>query len=338
MGLHRVKLAFKMKKDEQNKVPDLAEPYPIKDSNRVVEEFMLLANYLVAEKLIVDGMGGGVLRRHPRPLEKGLNEVVELAGAAGVSIDASTSEALQKTLNEFTKKVNEGGSVEDDLKLQAITALLTGPMQPAEYFAAGEVEREEWCHFALNIPYYTHFTSPIRRYADVLVHRMLENCIVGGGAVEGYLGNLLSIENTGMLTEKCNERKLGAKKAQERSDRVFLALYLKDNPVESMMGIVIGVGERSFNVLCPGMGVESRIYADDHKDLFDFDPREGKGGEEKMIHCVPKNDEVIKRGLKWKLLRVKLFTKIEVSMKWKSEPPIDVKVWLKGPWEERKGA
>lgn len=244
VGLHRVKLAFKMKEDEQNKVPDLAEPYPIKDSNRVVEEFMLLANYLVAEKLIVGGKGGGVLRRHPRPLEKGLCEVVELAGAAGVDIDASSSEALQRTLNEFTKRVNEGGEVEDGLKLQAITALLTSPMQPAVYFAAGEVEKEEWCHFALNIPYYTHFTSPIRRFADVLVHRVLQCTLEGEQAVDEYLGSVLNIESAGILTERCNERKMGAKKAQERSDRVFLALYLKDNPIESMMGIIIGIGEK----------------------------------------------------------------------------------------------
>ena len=167
-----------------------------------------------------------------------------MAGAAGVDIDASTSEALQRTLNEFIKRVNEGGGVEDDLKLQAITALLTSPMQPAVYFAAGEIEKEDWCHFALNIPYYTHFTSPIRRYADVLVHRMLENCNKGNTAVDDYLDNVLTIESAGILTERCNERKMGAKKAQERSDRVFLALYLKDNPIESMMGIVIGIGEK----------------------------------------------------------------------------------------------
>ena len=81
VSLNRIKLAFKLKENEQDKTPDLAQPYPIHDSNRVVEEFMLLANYLVAEKLIEGGKGGGVLRRHPRPQDKGMRDVVELAGA-----------------------------------------------------------------------------------------------------------------------------------------------------------------------------------------------------------------------------------------------------------------
>ena len=71
------------------------------------------------------------------------------------------------------------------------------------------------------------------------------------------------------------------------------------------------------------------MYCDDHQDLFDF---EFKDEKEKRIHCTPKEARVVSKGLSWRLLQIKLFAKVEVSMRWKDEPPIDVKVWLKGPW------
>lgn len=61
--------------------------------------------------------------------------------------------------------------------------LLTHPMQNALYFSTGdpELDEEAWMHFALSVPYYTHFTSPIRRYADVVVHRLLDAALARDG-------------------------------------------------------------------------------------------------------------------------------------------------------------
>jgi len=58
-----------------------------------------------------------------------------------------------------------------------ISSLLKLPMKPAVYFLAREQLRANWRHWALNIPYYTHFTSPIRRYADICTHRVLTNTL-----------------------------------------------------------------------------------------------------------------------------------------------------------------
>lgn len=92
--------------------------------------------------------------------------------------------------------------------------MLTVPMQNAEYVVAGAADG--WRHYALNIPVYTHFTSPIRRYADVMVHRILSAALEGDEAMK----RTYSIEQSATTAKHCNEKRLAAKSAQERSDEV----------------------------------------------------------------------------------------------------------------------
>jgi DIS3-like exonuclease 2 len=161
--------------------PLLAAPYPIRDSNRLVEEFMLLANYLVAQRLITHAGGRPLLRNHPEPLDDGLDDVAAVAKAGiGFDLDITTSATLHASLNRLARECN------DPLVLLSVTQMLMNPMRPAVYIAAGLMESELWRHFALNIPYYTHFTSPIRRYPDVMVHRLLQATIDGEKAIQGY--------------------------------------------------------------------------------------------------------------------------------------------------------
>lgn len=97
---------------------------------------------------------------------------------------------------------------------QVCTMMATIPMQNAEYIAAGKAESLR--HYALNIPVYTHFTSPIRRYADVMVHRILTATLDGAHALKrSYTAEV--IEQT---AQHCNMKRLAAKMAQERSDQV----------------------------------------------------------------------------------------------------------------------
>ena len=155
LALNGPKLTFKLDADGQT--PLLAEPYPIRDSNRLVEEFMLLANYLVAQRLITHAKERAVLRHHPEPLEEGLDKVAAIAKAAvGFDIDISSSQALHSSLRRF------GRECRDDLVIQCVTQMLMTPMQPANYFAAGTLDSSLWKHFGLNIPYYTHFTRYVK--------------------------------------------------------------------------------------------------------------------------------------------------------------------------------
>ncbi len=140
----------------------------------------------------------------------------------------------------------------------AVESLVMQPMQPAEYFAAGNVDGAKWGHYALAIPYYTHFTSPIRRYADVLVHRLLQATIDGPEAV----AKCATSDEIMAQSDVCNERKQAAKLASQMSDQVYMCLYLKRHPTE-VMGIVTEVrGARWFDVIVPDWGLEGNIQVD----------------------------------------------------------------------------
>jgi exoribonuclease R len=317
LALNSVKLSFQL--DGDGETPLLCKPYEIRDSNRLVEEYMLLANYLVAQQLVTHAGGRACLRNHEPPLYDSLEKVAELAKVAiGFIIDISSSEALQRSLNRL------GRQCKDELVLKCITEMLKVPMKPANYLAAGSASANEWAHFALNIPYYTHFTSPIRRYADVIVHRLLQATLDGN--VDDFK---LDQKQINQICSRCNEKKDGSRKAQERSDVVFLALYLRRHPLKSQMGVVLSIGIKTFTVFVPNLGISSLIFLDEHKDWIKFEDYTLVGGEDRRIKLERTSKH---KGEIWKQLVIKNFCKIRVTCICQEKPPISVKLVLEGPW------
>ena len=321
LALNGVKMTFQLDSDEES--PSLCAPYPIRDSNRLIEEYMLLANFLVAQRLVTHAGHLACLRHHLPPLMDGLQSVVEIAmEAKGIYIDLESSQTLQQSLSRL------GRECDDELVLQCVTEMLMKPFKPAEYFAAGQVNQEEWKHFALNIPYYTHFTSPIRRYPDVIVHRLLQATI--DGTIDDF--HLEQNEIQSVCTH-CNDKKTASRQAQDRSDRVFLALFLKKHPLKSALGVVLSVGETTFTIYVPSIGVSAKLFLDEHKEMVTFEPyvsKTGKveGGEKRLrLTRIGKHDN-------WSQIDIKVFCKLSVNVSCKEKPPIDVKLTLEGPWPD----
>ncbi|CAJ0834840.1 8139_t:CDS:2, partial [Entrophospora sp. SA101] len=97
------------------------------------------------------------------------NDFLEHATRFGYKIDISSASALQRSFN----------TVDNEDARKVLELLAIKPLQRAKYFCTGTLDIIKYQHYALNVPLYTHFTSPIRRYADVLVHRMLEAALTG---------------------------------------------------------------------------------------------------------------------------------------------------------------
>jgi len=331
LALNGVKLAFQLEQDGET--PKICAPYPIRDSNRLIEEFMLLANYLVAQRLITHAHGRALLRNHSPPTEAGMQQVVDVSRESfNFEIDTTNSKTLQESLSRLSRECN------DDLVVQCVTESLMTPMRPAEYMACGEIPEEDWQHFALNIPYYTHFTSPIRRYPDVIVHRLLQATL--DDEIDSF-----PLKQTEIHTAAghCNDMRMAAKKAQDRSDRVFLSLYLRQNPLESALGVCLGVGEKTFTVFVPSLGMSTRVFLQEHEDEFNMNAFEDENGKRKIVF-QPKKRNVVP-GMQpssavedssnqrlWKSLDISVFTKLEVACTCKMQPPIDVRVKVVGPW------
>ena len=135
-------------------------------------------------------------------------------------------------------------------------------MQRAKYFVAGRAREDQYPHYALNLPLYTHFTNPSRRYADIVVHRQLEAAL-SNGTIEFTE----DVDSLAKIAEGCNTKKDSAQSAQEQSVHIESCRIMDKKRVELggdfiSEGIVICVYESAFDVLIPEYGFEKRVHCD----------------------------------------------------------------------------
>ncbi|KAI1470008.1 RNB-domain-containing protein [Daldinia caldariorum] len=237
--------------DDEN-IPIQHNIFDSTPGTELVEELLHKVNAAVAQKLAQGLPEKALLRRQTPPNARRLQTFVERMRALGYDIDTTSSGTLQNSLFK----------VDDSDIRKGMETLLLKSMHHAKYFIAGKVNKQLWPHYALNLPLYTHFTAPTRRYADIIVHRQLE-AVLSEGKVE-YNDD---IENLVKTIESCNTKKESAQNAQEQSIHIESCRIMdkKRQEVNGDLiseGIVICVYESAFDVLIPEWGFEKRVHCD----------------------------------------------------------------------------
>lgn len=201
----------------------------LQDANRVVEEMMLLANTSVASHLVARGPGNALLRAHPPPRQKDLARFAASARERGFDVATGSSGALHKSLDAYRQSYTETGV---NVR-QLLEALFSKTMRGASYLCAGKIpdRPREWRHYALATDTYTHFTSPIRRYPDVTVHRQLDWLLRADGSPP------MTADEVQEVCDHCNRRRDKAKQAQSEADRAWLAMTLERGDVYDLAAI-----------------------------------------------------------------------------------------------------
>ena len=226
------------------------------EANQLIEEFMLLANRQVAELVGKRMSGGGkkkvfVYRVHDKPKEDKLESFTRIAAKLGYEVHAESRKALSQSMNRLIKQVV--GKPEQNL----IETLALRAMAKAVYTT------KNIGHYGLAFDFYTHFTSPIRRYPDMMVHRLLEHYLQGGKPVdeEEYEGKCRH-------TSEMERKAIDAERASIKYKQVE---YLADKVGHVYDGIIAGVTDWGIYVeinenKCEGM-IPIRELNDDFYEL-----------------------------------------------------------------------
>ncbi|KAF8878229.1 hypothetical protein BD779DRAFT_1663839 [Infundibulicybe gibba] len=203
------------------------EQKEMRETNSLVEEFMLLANISVAQKIQETFPQTAVLRRHLPPPKTNFEKLQDiLLKRKGLKLDVSSSGALAASLDKCLDP--------DEPAFNTLVRIMaTRCMLSAEYFCSGSVGRETFGHYGLASSIYTHFTSPIRRYADVLAHRQL-SAAIGYSTLHATLHSKSHVER---VLDVVNRRHRMAQMAGRASVEFYVGLALK-NRGERQEGLV----------------------------------------------------------------------------------------------------
>jgi len=235
--------------DSETADPIDVQTKQMRETNSMVEEFMLAANISSAKHILENFPDCSMLRRHPQPPPSNFEPLV-MAGknAGGFEIKLDDGKSLADSLNSATDPKNPFFNT-------MLRMIATRCMMQAVYFASGTIEESLFAHYGLACPIYTHFTSPIRRYADVIVHRLLAASI---GADATYPA-LLDKKQTQNIANNINYRHRMAQYASRASVNLHTHLFFKNQPRDEE-GYVLMIKQNAVQVLIPKYGLEGTLY------------------------------------------------------------------------------
>ena len=261
------------------------------ETNSLVEEFMLLANISVAGKIYEAFPQTALLRRHAAPPKSNFEELAtQLKIKRGLNLRTESSKAVADSLDSCVDP-------KEPFFNTLVRIMATRCMMSAEYFCSGTQSYPEFRHYGLASEIYTHFTSPIRRYADLEAHRQL------AAAIE-YETLDASLHSKAKLEEVCkniNVRHRNAQMAGRASVEYYVGQALKGRVVDEE-GFVMKVFSNGFVVFVPRFGIEGLIRL---RDLATPEPEGAFDAEEYILR-------ISGRAVK---LQVELFQKVAVRIR-----------------------
>lgn len=267
-----------------------------KEAHKLIEDFMLLANRKVAEFIGKRGRGkrklGFVYRFHDVPDVDSLNSFSQFAAKFGHKINTKSNKEAARSINALMEKIE--GQKEQNI----MSTLAVRSMAKAIYTTKSH------SHYGLAFDYYTHFTSPIRRYPDMMVHRLLSHYLSGGKNINADEYEKLCVHASQMEKRAADAERASVKYKQ--------AEYLENQIGEIFKGIVSGVTEWGMYVeieenKCEGMvrlrDITDDFYALDEKNYMIIGQRKKKKyqlGDEVKIKV--KKVDLTKRQIDFTLL------------------------------------
>lgn len=240
INFHSVEVKFKL---DENGKPLSTYIKENKESNWLIEEFMLLANRRVAE-LIGKKKGSSkpktfVYRVHDVPNPEKLGRFSEFLGKLGYSLKTGTRKGLAHSFNRLFEQI--AGKGEESM----IETIAIRTMAKAEY------STQNIGHYGLDFKYYTHFTSPIRRYPDLMVHRLLDRYLAGKPSV--------SEEEYEPRCQHSSEMEKKAEQAERDSVKYKQAEFMMDKIGQEFYGLVSGVSKWGIFVEIEGNKCEGMV-------------------------------------------------------------------------------
>ncbi len=237
-----IKLIF----DDAGRVIDLY-PYEYTISNIIIEEFMLAANRTVAERFFWQELPF-VYRVHEPPSEDKITELMRVLSVFNLKIKGKAENIHPRELQKILEEI-KGQPYE-----QVVSTIILRSMMKADY------RTENKGHFGLSAKYYCHFTSPIRRLADLTIHRIIKSAIEGEDC-----GRYEKMAET--AAQKASDREIIAEEAERLSRKLKIAEYVADFVGMECEGIISGITQSAFFVTLPN-GVEGRISLSDLQDDY----------------------------------------------------------------------
>ncbi|XP_071139750.1 DIS3-like exonuclease 1 [Mytilus edulis] len=236
---------------ETKSVEDLT-PKDHMEIHDTIAECMIFANHWVAKKVAESFSQCALLRHHPLPRDNQFGNLKSCAEVKGFSVDINSNKTLAESLD---KCVDPADSIVNKL----LRTLATQAMSNAAYFSTGSLPNHQFFHYGLALDLYTHFTSPIRRYADVIVHRQLMAAVEAADKLV-IPGN----KDLSELSDHINQKHRASQYAQRDSQELFQCLYFKgrDSNDECCIvdAVIFQLRNNGVYVFIPRYGIKGPVY------------------------------------------------------------------------------